>query len=145
MVASALAALQRLFAAAGGAEQQHPGLLYSMNLTARDQVFRDIVQLPHLVTLMGHLLGQDYTLSDVVSLTPLPGNESQSLHRDGGSVDHVIMANCVIALVDFVRARLARGIWAHETGSLPSQSMRYRPINHSAVGRRLKRTGSRDS
>lgn len=32
---------------------------------------------------------------DVVSLTPLPGNESQNLHRDGGNIDHIIASNCV--------------------------------------------------
>ena len=30
------------------------------------------------------------SLADVVSLTPLPGNEPQNLHRDGGNIDHII-------------------------------------------------------
>ena len=60
-----------------------------------------MAQLPRLVSLEAHLLGDDYILSDVVSLTPLPGNEAQDLHRDGGNIDHIIATNCVIALVDF--------------------------------------------
>ena len=30
------------------------------------------------------------SLADAVSLTPLPGNEPQNLHRDGGNIDHII-------------------------------------------------------
>ena len=77
-VSDALAALKRLFDD-GHAEDQHKDIMYTMNLTARDKVFRDIVQLPRLVALISHLLGEDYILSDVVSLTPLPGNEPQNL------------------------------------------------------------------
>jgi hypothetical protein len=43
-----------------------------MNLTARDDIFREVVQLPRLVAVLSHMLGEDYILSDVVSLTPLP-------------------------------------------------------------------------
>lgn len=61
-VASALAALQRLFDA-GHAEDQHKDIMYTMNLTARDEIFREIVQLPRLVSLESHLLGDDWILS----------------------------------------------------------------------------------
>ena len=117
-VSDALAALKRLFDD-GHAEDQHKDIMYTMNLTARDPVFRDVVQLPRLVALISHLLGEDYILSDVVSLTPLPGNEPQNLcapypptppqqlsvqrrrHRDGGNIDHIVMCNVVISLVAF--------------------------------------------
>ena len=79
-VQTALAAVQRLFDL-GHAEDQHKDIMYTMNLTARDEVFREIVQLPRLVSLEDHLLGQDWILSDVVSLTPLPDNEPQCVHK----------------------------------------------------------------
>ena len=60
--AKALRAIQNLFAA-GHAEDQHKGIHYTMNLTARDEIFREIVTLPRLVSLEAHLLGDDYILS----------------------------------------------------------------------------------
>ena len=40
-VAAALAALERLFGD-GHAEDQHKDIMYTMNLTARDQIFREV-------------------------------------------------------------------------------------------------------
>jgi hypothetical protein len=60
--AKALRAIQNLFAD-GHAEDQHKGIHYTMNLTARDEIFREIVTLPRLVSLEAHLLGNDYILS----------------------------------------------------------------------------------
>ena len=51
--------------------------------------------------LLAGVLGDDYILADMVSLTPAPGNEAQNLHRDAGNVDFPIMVNCMVALVDF--------------------------------------------
>jgi ectoine hydroxylase-related dioxygenase (phytanoyl-CoA dioxygenase family) len=61
-----------------------PGTCRTHNLTARDAIFRDIVQLPRLVACMEYLLGSDYILSDVGARSPLPGMTAQGLHRDGG-------------------------------------------------------------
>ena len=58
----ALAAVQKLFDD-GHAEDQHKDIQYTMNLTARGEIFRDIVTLPRLVSLECHLLGDDYILS----------------------------------------------------------------------------------
>eukprot|EP01043_Picozoa_sp_COSAG02_P077948 COSAG02_NODE_17316_length_1012_cov_2.935378_1_plen_121_part_00 len=60
--AQALAAIQKLFSD-GHAEDQHKDIHYTMNLTARDEIFREIVTLPRLVSLESYLLGDDYILS----------------------------------------------------------------------------------
>eukprot|EP01043_Picozoa_sp_COSAG02_P018724 COSAG02_NODE_881_length_16214_cov_5.907726_13_plen_115_part_00 len=60
--AQALHAIQELFSD-GHAEDQHKDIHYTMNLTARDEIFREIVTLPRLVSLESHLLGDDYILS----------------------------------------------------------------------------------
>ena len=75
-VASARQALDRLFEHGlfghqGGDKGER--IMHTPNLTARDQVFRDVVQLPRLVEALSHVLGDDYILADMVSLTPAPG------------------------------------------------------------------------
>ena len=78
-------------------------IMHTPNLTARDQVFRDVVQLPQLVEVLSHVLGDDYILADMVSLTPAPGNDPQPLHRDAGHprMSQVCMVNCMVALTEF--------------------------------------------
>jgi hypothetical protein len=78
-------------------------IMHTPNLTARDQVFRDVVQLPRLVEVLSHVLGEDYILADMVSLTPAPGNDPQPLHRDAGHprMSQACMVNCMVALTDF--------------------------------------------
>ncbi len=61
-----------------------PGTKRTHNLTARAEIFREIIQLPKLVACMEYLLGPDYILSDVGARSPVPGMEKQTLHRDGG-------------------------------------------------------------
>ncbi|MDP6053337.1 MAG: phytanoyl-CoA dioxygenase family protein [Candidatus Latescibacteria bacterium] len=61
-----------------------PGSLRTHNLTARAEIFREIIQLPRLVACMAHLLGPDYILSDMGARSPSPGMPAQGLHRDGG-------------------------------------------------------------
>jgi ectoine hydroxylase-related dioxygenase (phytanoyl-CoA dioxygenase family) len=61
-----------------------PGTLRTHNLTARAEVFQEIIQVPRLVACMGYLLGEDYTLSDMGARSPAPGMTPQGLHRDGG-------------------------------------------------------------
>jgi ectoine hydroxylase-related dioxygenase (phytanoyl-CoA dioxygenase family) len=61
-----------------------PGTLRTFNLTARAEIFREIIQLPKLVSCMEYLLGTDYILSDMGARSPMPGIAAQSLHRDGG-------------------------------------------------------------
>ena len=83
------------------------------NLTARAEIFRDIIQLPRLVACMEYLLGTDYILSDMGARSPLPGMQAQSLHRDGGPFVpnppynvHSILplsAQSLIALSEFMR------------------------------------------
>jgi len=50
-----------------------PGSLRTHNLTARAEIFREIIQLPRLVACMAHLLGSDYILSDMGARSPSPG------------------------------------------------------------------------
>ena len=83
------------------------------NLTARAEIFRDIIQLPRLVACMEYLLGTDYILSDMGARSPMPGMQAQSLHRDGGPFVpnppynvHSILplsAQSLIALSEFTR------------------------------------------
>ncbi len=61
-----------------------PGTLRTFNLTARAEVFREIIQLPQLVACMEYLLGSDYILSDMGARSSVPGMTVQGLHRDGG-------------------------------------------------------------
>jgi hypothetical protein len=46
--------------------------------------------------------------ADVVSLTPLPGNDSQNLHRDGGNIDYIIAcgreSHCCLSHADSLAA-----------------------------------------
>ena len=61
-----------------------PGTCRTHNLTARAEIFREIIQLPRVVACMEYLLGEDYILSDMGARSPMPGKEPQGLHRDGG-------------------------------------------------------------
>tara|TARA_Y100000588_G_scaffold52500_1_gene49367 strand:- start:460 stop:1254 length:795 start_codon:yes stop_codon:yes gene_type:complete len=61
-----------------------PGTNRTHNLTARAEIFREIIQTPRVVACMEYLLGDDYILSDMGARSPKPGMEPQRLHRDGG-------------------------------------------------------------
>ena len=70
-------------------EEEHvsahePGTKRTHNLTARAEIFREIIQVPKLVACMEYLLGTDYILSDMGARSPMPGMAAQHLHRDGG-------------------------------------------------------------
>jgi ectoine hydroxylase-related dioxygenase (phytanoyl-CoA dioxygenase family) len=88
-----------------------PGSLRTHNLTARAEIFREIIQLPRLIACMGYLLGQDYILSDMGARSPAPGMPAQGLHRDGGPFvpnppynTHMVLpvvAQALIALTPF--------------------------------------------
>ena len=96
----------------GSHPQDHePGTLRTHNLSARDAVFRRIIQTPEIIGCMEHLLGSDCILCDLGARSPMPGMAQQNLHRDGGpwcprpEVDpHAVMpmvAQAMIALSDF--------------------------------------------
>ena len=53
------------------------------NLTARAEVFRQMIQLPEVVACMSYLLGDDYILCDMGARSAMPGLGAQALHRDG--------------------------------------------------------------
>ena len=83
-VAEAIEALRQSY------EEEHagahePGTLRTHNLTARAEVFREIIQLPGMVACMEYLLGNDYIISDMEARSPAPGMPAQGLHRDGGT------------------------------------------------------------
>src|SRR5688500_12907879 len=61
-----------------------PGAYRCFNLTARAEIFRQLIQLPELVACMEYLLGSNYTLSTMDARSPLAGIGAQNLHRDGG-------------------------------------------------------------
>jgi ectoine hydroxylase-related dioxygenase (phytanoyl-CoA dioxygenase family) len=83
-VEQAIAALQDIYEREKDVPAHEVGTRRSFNLTARAQIFRDIIQLPRLVACMEYLLGPDYILSDMGGRSPLPGVPAQRLHRDGG-------------------------------------------------------------
>ena len=93
------------------ATAHEPGTFRTTNLTARAQIFRDLIQLPEVVTCMSYLLGDDYVLSDMGARSALPGIAAQGLHRDGGPAVpnppfdvHAALpfyAQSLFALVDF--------------------------------------------
>ena len=71
-------------------EEEHvsahePGTRRTHNLTARAEIFREIIQVPRVVACMEYLLGADYILSDMGARSPMPGISPQGLHRDGGA------------------------------------------------------------
>lgn len=85
-VAEAVAALQEIYEREKEVVSCHePDTLRSFNLTARAEIFRQLIQLPKLVACMEYLLGPDYILSDMGARSPLPGIKPQPLHRDGGT------------------------------------------------------------
>lgn len=83
-VDEAISALKTFYAADANASAHEPKTLRCFNLTARAEIFRQIIQLPRLVACMEYLLGDDYILSDMGARSPLPGIGAQGLHRDGG-------------------------------------------------------------
>ena len=48
--------------------------------------------------------------TDVVSLTPLPGNEPQNLHRDGGNIDHIIACETSKPILEYWLCRGALSV-----------------------------------
>ena len=81
---------QAIDALSASYEEEHvsahePGTKRTHNLTARAELFREIIQLTRLVACMEYLLGNDYVLSDMGARSPMPGMPAQGLHRDGGA------------------------------------------------------------
>jgi ectoine hydroxylase-related dioxygenase (phytanoyl-CoA dioxygenase family) len=83
-VERAIAALNEIYEREKDVLSHEPGTKRTFNLTARAEIFREIIQLPQLVACMAYLLGPDYILSDMGGRSPLPGVAPQNLHRDGG-------------------------------------------------------------
>src|SRR4051794_17239001 len=55
---------------------------FSVNLTNKHEAFREAVQRPLLVELMGGLLGDDFILGSLHARATYPGAPPQGLHRD---------------------------------------------------------------
>src|ERR1043166_8258036 len=84
-VEEAIMALKEIYEREKAVATSHePNTLRSFNLTARAEIFRQLIQLPKLVACMEYLLGPDYILSDMGARSPMPGIAPQHLHRDGG-------------------------------------------------------------
>src|SRR5690348_12728848 len=81
----ARAALERIFAA----EQELPGAPHgphaaqAYNLMNKAPVFERLYQLPPLLRLIRHFLGEDAVLSSVQAHRVHPGAPAQGLHYDG--------------------------------------------------------------
>src|SRR5947207_81841 len=81
---AAISALKEIYEREKDVAQLHePFTLRTFNLTARAEIFRELIQLPRLVACMEYLLGPRYILSDMGARSPMPGILPQSLHRDG--------------------------------------------------------------
>ncbi len=65
------------------AAEHEPGTLRTHNLTARAEVFREMLQVPRVMACLAYLLGDDYILCDSGARSPMPGMKAQGLHRDG--------------------------------------------------------------
>jgi ectoine hydroxylase-related dioxygenase (phytanoyl-CoA dioxygenase family) len=78
------AAVEAIFAAEEGALGGHGAhVRFSVNLTNKHATFREAVQHPLLVELMGALLGDDFILGSLHTRSTYPGAPRQGLHRDG--------------------------------------------------------------
>jgi ectoine hydroxylase-related dioxygenase (phytanoyl-CoA dioxygenase family) len=115
-VEEAVTALKEIYEREKDVVTRHePQALRCFNLTARAEIFRQLIQLPRLVACMEYLLGSNYTLSTMDARSPLPGIGAQSLHRDGGgflpnppfNVHEVlpIGAQSMFALVEFTQEK----------------------------------------
>jgi len=83
-VEEAIAALKEIYEREKAVVSCHePNTLRTFNLTARAEIFRELIQLPKLVACMEYLLGPGYLLSDMGARSPMPGVAPQGLHRDG--------------------------------------------------------------
>ena len=65
------------------ATEHEPGTLRTHNLSARAEVFREMLQVPRVMACLAYLLGDDYILCDSGARSPMPGMQAQGLHRDG--------------------------------------------------------------
>lgn len=65
------------------AVEHEPGTLRTHNLSARAEVFREMLEIPQVMACLAYLLGDDYVLCDSGARSPLPGMKAQGLHRDG--------------------------------------------------------------
>lgn len=84
-VETAIAALKEIYEREREVPPHELNTKRSFNLTARAEIFRQLIQLPKLVACMEYLLGADYILSDMGGRSPMPGVATQRLHRDGGA------------------------------------------------------------
>jgi ectoine hydroxylase-related dioxygenase (phytanoyl-CoA dioxygenase family) len=126
----ARAALERIFAA----EKELPGAPQSRtaaqayNLQNKAPIFERCYQLPPLLRLVRHFLGEDAVLSSVQAHRVSPGAPAQGLHYDGSItgpfksnapadagrriVSHVLGFNVVFCITEFTRANGATRVVA---------------------------------
>ncbi len=136
--------LERLYreeqALPGAPRGPHGGQIY--NLQNKGRVFERLYQLPPLLSLLRHFLGEDCVLSSVQAHIVLPGAPAQGLHRDGSLtgpnrapapadrgrriVSHVLGFNVVFCISDFTRengaTRLVPGSHRLRVHDVPHES-----------------------
>lgn len=105
-VQEAVSALKEIYEREKDVVSEHePGTIRAFNLTARAEIFRQMLQFPELVACMKHMLDADYVLSDMGARSALPGIARQGLHRDGYTgrltASSPAMAQSMFALCDF--------------------------------------------
>src|SRR5438094_4441137 len=111
------------------------------NLMNKARVLERVYQLPPLLRLLRHFLGEDCVLSSVQAHLVLPGAPAQSLHRDGSQtgpfrppapadgdralVSHALGFNVVFCVGDFTRengaTRLVPGSHRFPTRGIPRE------------------------
>ena len=99
------------------ASEHEPGTWRTHNLTARAEVFREIIQLQRLVACMEYLLGSDYVLADMGARSPLPEMKAQNLHRDGGAFVPNPPYNVHAVLPTFAQSMFALSEFTAENGA----------------------------
>jgi ectoine hydroxylase-related dioxygenase (phytanoyl-CoA dioxygenase family) len=118
---AARAALERIFAAEQGLPgvAQHRYTAQAYSLMNKAPIFERFYQLPPLLRLIRHFLGEDAVLSSIQAHRVSPGAPDQGLHYDGSItgpfksnapadagrriVSHVLGFNVVFCITDFTR------------------------------------------
>ncbi len=118
-----------------------PSQGWAYNLMNKARVFERVYQVPDLLRLVRHFLGEDAVLSSVQGRVVLPGDADQNLHYDGSLtgpfrpppaadgdrriVGPVLGFNVLFCLTEFTRVngatRVVPGSHLHESRALPGE------------------------
>ena len=124
-VEEAIAALKVTYAEDRATEHE-PGTLRTHNLSARAEVFREMLQVPLVMDCLAYLLGDDYILCDSGGRSPKPGMKAQGLPRDGDDFMPNPPYNVHAVVPTFAHSLFALSEFAAERGAT-----RFVPASHN--------------